>query len=302
MRDRLRTAACMLAMCLLASAGSAQLAPQPAYQEPSAAQPPAPPPAPAPAPGAYPVYAPAPQPTVVVQQAAPAPVAELVEPEPPPPAGGDDENWGTPSDHDRVVGRVAVGWMGVLGVPIGPAGSAETVSAPAVGVRYWLNDGVGIEGGLGFGLTTTGGTAFMPTGDTELPGTGQFGMVLHGGVPISIWDVGHYNGLVMPELNFGFSSGLDEGASVDSALDDTIFSGLLFNLGLRAGAEIHLEAIDIPQATLQLTFGVGINFEIRGDEDDSGNFGTDTGRFVLKTSALDFTDLLASGVQIFFYL
>ena len=73
------------------------------------------------------------------------------------------------------------------------------------------------------------------------------------------------------------------------------------NLGLRAGAEMHLEALDLPQASVQLTVGLGLNLEIRGNEDNSGNFGSDTGEFRLTTTALNIESLLATGIQLFFY-
>jgi hypothetical protein len=73
-----------------------------------------------------------------------------------------------------------------------------------------------------------------------------------------------------------------------------------FGLGLRAGAEIHLEFLDIPQSSIQITFGLAINLETRSDENDPGTAGATTGEFSLHTSVLDL-DSLAEGVQVFFY-
>ncbi len=287
MRSHLGTVTCILATWGIASAATAQLQPQP------------PAPAPAPAPAPYPTYAPAPAPApTVVVAPAPAPAPEP-EPEPAAVTGGDDENWGTPSDHDRVVRRVAIGWMGVIGVPIGGPMGSEVVDAPTIGVRYWLNDDIAIEGGLGIGFSSSGATAFSPTGDANLGGVGQFGMVLHGGLPISVMDVGHFNGLIIPEFNLGFSSGIDENGTATFQDDNYIYRGFLLGMGLRIGAEWHMEFLDVPQSSLQVTFGLGLNLAVRGQEDNSGNNGVDSGSFVLKT--LGPADLLAGGIQLFFY-
>lgn len=299
---------------ILASAVSAQVSPQPQTYpppiNPAPAPTPAPAPAPTPVPAPAPTYTPAPAP-----QPAPAP-APAPQPAPPPPmsepssppdmadeddeTGGDDENWRTPSDHDRVVGHVGVAWLGIRGVPIADMGSGDTVSAPTVGVRLWLSDTLGLEFGVGLGLDIDTGTAFAPNQpDTDTGDTGAFAMAFYAGVPLSVWDVGHYNGIIVPNLSGGFSSGIiDADPSVQS--DDLFFSGYMFRLGVRAGAEIHLEFLDIPQATMQLTVGAGLSFEGRSSENDN-EVGMNSARLVLSTSRLTLADFFSDAVKLFFY-
>ncbi len=212
-------------------------------------------------------------------------------------------NWGEPSDHQRVVGRVAVGFLGITGVPVhgfGQEAGTETVSAPTLGIRYWFNEGLGLDAGLGIGLDTAGGTATTPDTETDLPGTNLFAFALHLGLPISAWSTGHYNALLIPELGFGFATGSNDGMVAGTA-DDISVSGLLFQVGLRAGAEFHLEVLDVPQATLQLTIGLGLALEMRDIEDAAGTFGVSRNAVHLRTNLRNLGSALASGIQAFFY-
>src|SRR4051812_43670042 len=54
------------------------------------------------------------------------------------------------TDHGSVVGHFGVGFFGVLAVPVAGAGNTaaaftETVAAPSIGVRWWMQDWLGIE-------------------------------------------------------------------------------------------------------------------------------------------------------------
>jgi hypothetical protein len=213
------------------------------------------------------------------------------------------ENWGEPSDHQRVVGRVAVGFLGITGVPVhgfGQDGGNDTVSAPTLGIRYWFNEGLGLDAGLGIGLDTAGGTQTTPETEVDLTGTSVFAFALHLGLPISAWSTGHYNALVIPELGFGFATGSNDGTMAGTA-DDISVSGLLFQVGIRAGAEFHLEVLDVPQATLQLTIGLGLALEMRDIEDGLGTSGISRNAVHLRTNLRDLGSALASGIQAFFY-
>jgi len=287
----------------------AQVAPPPTAPTPAPASQAAPAPVPAPAPA--PAQPPAPAKAPAQDFVASTPAATRPQPPPPfprppvPPAGSvasgdDDTNWSRFSDHDRIVGHMAVGFMGVLGVPYGMPDSQAQVDAPTVGIRYWLDPSVAIEIGLGLGFTVSGSESFAPgTTDIETGKTGEFGLVLHGGLPISAWDVGHYNAVIVPELNVGFSNGIiDTNPAIAS--DDVFFNGLLVHVGVRAGAEFHLEFLDMPQATLQLTLGVGLSLERRMTESDA-QAGFDTTTLRIATNLNSLSDLAASGLQAFFY-
>ena len=157
------------------------------------------------------------------------------------------------SDHDAVVGRLAVGYLGRNGVTIAGAGIAPTViPTPVIGVRYWLSDMLGIDAGLGFGLTS---------GSQEVMGMSNDGpswhlFMIHGGVPIALANAGHFSFQIVPELNLGFA-----GASQDVGGMESKASGFHLDVGARAGAEIHFGFINVPQLSLQGSVGLRMNMD-----------------------------------------
>lgn len=180
------------------------------------------------------------------QQGAPAPAANAGE-----------------TDHDKFVGHLGIGWFGVSDIPMGAGG--ETVSAPAIGVRYWLDRGLGIDVGLGFSMAS--GSSTTKTGgqenSTDHPSATAF--LIHGGLPLALYTEKHYSLLVIPELNFGFTSGREKSASGGS---DTDHSGMRFDLGARAGAEVHFGFMGIP--ALALEGSVGLFFTTQSGKTETG--------------------------------
>jgi hypothetical protein len=181
---------------------------------------------------------------------------------PPPPApvatARHDDN---APDHERFVGRFAVGYFGISDLPSaagaaagGAAPTFKTISAPVIGVRYWLNSKIGIDGGLGLGWST---------GSTDVTGTNgtttsqdhisAFGLALHGGVPLALASGRHYTFLIVPEANIGFTSGTIKGGA---GVADQDLSGFRLDLGGRVGAEIHFGFIGIPELSLQGSVGL----------------------------------------------
>ncbi len=157
------------------------------------------------------------------------------------------------SDHDAVVGRLAVGYLGRNGVTIAGAGITPTViPTPVIGVRYWLSDMLGIDAGLGFGLTS--GSAEVMGQSNDGPGWNLF--MIHGGVPLALANAGHFSFQIVPELNLGFAS-----ASQDVAGMTSKASGFHLDVGARAGAEIHFGFINVPQLSLQGSVGLRLNMD-----------------------------------------
>lgn len=189
------------------------------------------------------------------QQTAETPPAASSGEAPPDAASGPADD-GSQDDHERVVGRLAVGFMGLSTVPIGtPAGgppTIDTVSAPALGIRYWVDELIGVDVGLGFGFQ--GGN--VDGGGGSVPLDNAFAFAIHGGVPLAIFHAQHYKFLIIPEVNLGFSTGTTFGAT---STEDRGRSGVLFQLGGRLGTEIHFGFMDIPQLSLQAS--VGLYFE-----------------------------------------
>ncbi len=161
-------------------------------------------------------------------------------------------------DHMSVVGHVGVGYMGVTEVPIGAlgvgsGGAVGTVSAPALGIRYWIDGLLGVDVGLGLGFI--GGN--RQTGVDSTPTTSAFAILIHGGIPLAVFHQDHYKFLIIPEVNLGFSSGTAFGFTQD--LDQGL-SGFLFQIGGRLGTEIQFGFMGIPQLSLQASVGLYFNY------------------------------------------
>ena len=171
----------------------------------------------------------------------------------PPPAGN--------SEHDDMVGHLAVGFLGRASIPYGvdAAGTSATAPVPVVGVRYWVDPLIGLD--LGAGLWIGGrstDTTTPPAGNTvSVSGPKPFAMVLHAGVPLALASSKHFAFEIIPEANFGFAKVTQD--AVNGGNDITKQSGTHFDLGARAGAEIHFGFIGIPQ--LSLVGAVGLRFQ-----------------------------------------
>ena len=152
-------------------------------------------PAPAPAAGA-PAAPPAPPPPA--PQSAPAPAAAApaapAAPEAPAaaaPAVADD----TGTDQDQFVGHMGATYFGISQLPIADQnGSQQTIVAPVLGIRYWMRRSLGLDLGLGFALSS--GSVTAGGSSASLPG--QFGLAVHGGVPINIATGKHYAFQIIP--------------------------------------------------------------------------------------------------------
>ena len=94
----------------------------------------------------------------------------------------------------------------------GNALDAGTVTAPIIGVRYWLQRSLGIDAGIGIGYTGGSTTVNNGTTSTTTSTPSQFGFALHGGVPIAFAEGHHYVFELVPETTFGFASGSVKGA------------------------------------------------------------------------------------------
>jgi hypothetical protein len=185
------------------------------------------------------------------------------------------------SDHDQMVGRLAVGYFGisqfgagaaVAGGVVGPAANAspysQTGAGPIIGVRYWIDPMLGIDAGIGLGLVG-GGDSVEVTGTPMNPPTVErdrdsfFGIGVHAGVPLSLASTGHFSWQIVPELNFLYASATTDPNGADDPTTpavegegDQSHSGIHFDIGARAGAEIHFGFMGIPQLSLQGSVGL----------------------------------------------
>jgi len=177
------------------------------------------------------------------------------------------------SDHDAVVGRLAVGYMGRSVVTTNLGGA---IPVPVIGVRYWLSDMLGIDAGLGFGLTSGSNEVMGNSNDT--PSWHLF--MIHGGVPLSLASAGHFSFQIVPELNLGFA-----GASAEAGGMTNKASGFHLDVGARAGAEIHFGFINVPQLSLQGSVGLRLNMD--STSQTVNDVDTSTSGFSLGTTVGD---------------
>ena len=162
------------------------------------------------------------------------------------------------SDHDAMIGRIGVGYLGARQAPAAggaPGGPSLTfVDAPVIGLRYWIDQMIGLD--VGLGLLNTSGSTTTATGatTTTVDDPSLLAAIIHGGVPLSLASGEHYSFQIVPEVNVGFSSATQE----QTGVGETTFQGFGVNLGARAGAEVHFGFMGIPELALQ--GGVGLYF------------------------------------------
>jgi hypothetical protein len=186
------------------------------------------------------------------------------------------------SDHDQMVGRLAVGYLGRSTIGAGSAlGAADpadgvyavTGEAPVVGVRYWLDRMIGLDLGVGIGILSGSGESQVAGGEAVEADLPSFtGFILHGGVPLALASAGHFTFQIVPEINVGFAS-----AEIDPNGDgegDLSMSGFHLDLGARAGSEIHFGFIGIPQLSLQGSVGLALALDSGKTTDSTPPDGT----------------------------
>jgi hypothetical protein len=172
----------------------------------------------------------------------------------PPPAGN--------SEHDDMVGHIAVGFLGRPSIPYGldANGNSLTAPVPVVGVRYWIDPLIGLDLGAGLWIGGTSSDNTDPAGNkVSVSGPKPFAMLLHAGVPLALASSKHFAFEIIPEANFGFAKATQDAALPGPIAGLTKQSGTHFDLGARAGAEIHFGFIGIPQ--LSLVGAVGLRFQ-----------------------------------------
>jgi hypothetical protein len=198
-------------------------------------------------------------------------------------------------DPQRVIGHLGVTYFDITNLPIanqftgagapGPGGiTSSTVAAPVVGVRYWLNSRIGIDGGLGLGLAGGSDQSVAGGTTTTVSKTSTTGFALHGGVPIALAEGKHYAFLAIPEFTVGFTTATYTPASMaagGTGGPNQDLSGFLLDIGARVGAEIYFGFIGLPQLALQASLGLSYRRSVykwssagNSSSDGTNTFGT----------------------------
>ena len=184
------------------------------------------------------------------------------------------------SDHEKVVGHVGVGYLGLTNVPIAGAGGAggvpakQNVSAPVVGVRYWLAEKIGLDLGVGLGLTSSSQEVVIGNNTNSQDRPSVFALAFHGGVPLVFAHQKHYKFLLIPEINIGFATSTETPVVPPGTANppgDNVRTGFHLDLGARIGSEIHFGFIGVPQLSLQASVGLRAVREAYKVKQDIGN-------------------------------
>ncbi len=202
-------------------------------------------------------------------------------------ARAEEEPATTPAtDHERVVGTVAVAFHGARFVPVAlpqaadaividAQGNAELsivegdVTVPIFGGRYWFSRRVGIDVGLGFNVHSGSVAKEIPNADAALDRTAnadaptQLALAAKVGVPISVHAGAHYNLMVIPDAGIGYTSTTIEAFNKGTSGEDLdlVLDGLVLAAGARLGAELEFGFVGVPELSVQTAWGLA--FESR---------------------------------------
>lgn len=214
----------------------------------------------APAPVSAPVSAPAPAP---VSAPVTAPVSAPV-----------TENKRIPTDHERVVRHVGIGFLGISDLPIAvaePIGTDDnpgllpndrlivrTVSAPTLGARFWISKRFGVDAGLGFSYSGGSTSSELGGSTSDVDKQSVLGFLVHAGAPIMITELSHMALLVIPGVTFGMANSDVEPLFEENAPPAAELRGFRLDVGVRAGAEIHFGFMGLPNLALEA--GIGLLF------------------------------------------
>jgi hypothetical protein len=160
------------------------------------------------------------------------------------------------TDHSMVVGHLGVGYFGTASTFAAPAlatltGAPKPISMPLVGVRYWLQDSLGLD--VAIGINHQSGSA--SSGGTSNDSESWTGVAVYGGLPIVFFTAKHYNFFLEPFISLAHASHTPAAPTTDSD------SSTVVQVGGKIGTEISFGFIGIPHLTLDATVGLQINYE-----------------------------------------
>ena len=191
-----------------------------------------------------------------------------------------------PTDHSVVVGHLGLRYFGAVTVPLLPTagqgvpsfGSGQSIvnttdpgaenppsaTLQTIGVRYWLNSSLALEGGLALGIGTGSVSRTMPaatqnaTNSADTPN--YFGIGLHAGMPITLAESKHVAIHLVPYVGFYYAQSAIQVSPDTMSTNDQTSSTALFHLGANAQAELQFGFLGIPQLGLLAQFGLGMRY------------------------------------------
>jgi hypothetical protein len=163
-----------------------------------------------------------------------------------------------------------------------------------IGVRYWVNSLLGIDAGIGLGIVGGSVETTDPDDDADLDSSTAF--LFHAGVPLSLASTNHFSFQIVPEANVGI-------ASAEQGDGDFKHDGFHFDIGARAGAEIHFGFMNIPQLSLQGSVGLLFAMDSAStDIEDGAPASVSASRTALQTTVgSNPWNIFTSNVAAFYY-
>lgn len=168
------------------------------------------------------------------------------------------------------MGHVGVSWFGISNVPIAtgaPGGDEDDpvvvpgaptfVPAPAIGVRFWLTELIGIDFGAGANFST--GSVQTTTSAADKATVTAF--LIHGGVPLSLVAGEHISLQVTPEFNVGFAFAEVKPAPQPDPPPAASLTGRRIDVGARVGAEVFWGFIGVPELSLEGSVGLFVTHQ-----------------------------------------
>lgn len=194
--------------------------------------------------------------------------------------GGSVTDTSGPSDHSVVTGHLALRYFGttratsLAAAGMGSPGSNGSLDLHTIGIRYWLNGGIGIEGGLSFGIRTASSTLTRVQGSTttnvnsDAPNALGFG--LRFALPIQLAEAKHISIQLSPYFQLNYARSALQWADMPTTNDVTNSSMNYFSLevGATAQAELQFGFLGAPQLGLIAQFGLGLTYASISRTDD----------------------------------
>jgi hypothetical protein len=178
-------------------------------------------------------------------------------------------------------------------VPVGLGSSGSSITVPALGLRYWANEKVGLDVALGLGWTGGSTTAAGTSTDKD----SVFGFVLQAGVPLVLSAHRHVAFELIPYFAIAHgSTTINMGGGTANA----DLSGLRIDVGARAGFEVFFGFIGIPELALSAT--IGLQFESLTFSADSAGVSSSDSTLAFSTTVQNNPwDIFAGNVAARYY-
>ncbi len=157
-------------------------------------------------------------------------------------------------DHLAAVGKIGVGFVGARDLAVGQLDGA--LAAPTIAARLWMTERWGVEVGLGLGHSSGTVSVQQPGATTTtVDSATRWGIAVQAGLPIALGWGAHYAFVVTPEARLGLAW-IDPGGDPERPDSEDGADGLTFELGARAGAELHFGFIGVPELALEASVGL----------------------------------------------